>query len=121
MSLSLPGLVDSIDTSTDLSTHQYKVLKADGSLCGVAEVPAGINQEDPNGSVDATVAPLMITGISRGIAGAAFVLGAKLSTDATGRLITAVVGGHVVGIARVAATAANEVVSCQLQMGGSAL
>ena len=57
---------------------------------------------------------VMLTGVSKAEIGAAVAVGARLASDATGRLITAVAGNHVVGEAETAAAAAGEIISVRL-------
>jgi hypothetical protein len=117
-----PVLVKSFDAGADLSASQFKVLKFDGSgnvvLCGLGENACGVLQNKPasGGAADA-----MLLGVSRALSGAAFAAGAKLACDASGRLIGAASGQHVVAIAQSAASGANEIVPVLLALGGAPL
>jgi len=61
--------------------------------------------------------PVMINGISMGIASAAISKGAKVAATTGGALVTATAGDQFVGIALEAATAANDIIPVLIQFG----
>jgi hypothetical protein len=93
----------------DLSAGQYRAIQNDGTLAGAGEVAVGILQNDP--AAAGRAATVGVGGVTKVTAGAAFAAGAKLMSDANGRLITATATNHVLAMARTAAGAADEVAS----------
>jgi len=97
-----------IAATADLRTHQHKLISiATGTLAG-AGVPGFVLQNEPN---TAQAASLRAIGISKVVSGAAFSLGDKLMSNATGKAITATGTNNVVGIAMEAASGADVVVT----------
>ena len=101
---------------------QYIIVKVSGAtviLSGatVTEAPIGIVQNKPTST---TEPPSVRTiGVSKCVAGASVSVGDKITSDSTGRGITATaatgVSLGIVGIARTAAGAADEVFSVKLE------
>lgn len=54
-------------------------------------------------------------GRAKVLSGAAFAIGTPLTTDATGRAVTAVAGNQIIGIATEQATGADEMVELEIQ------
>ena len=82
-----------------------------------SSVPIGISEEDqPTAELPVRVAhrPGELVRVE---AGAALSAAAKLTSDSTGRAITATTGNQVVGIARNAALAAGDLITVEIQYG----
>jgi len=118
-----PVLVKSHDAAADLSSDQFKAVAYDGSgnlvVAGVGASACGFLQNDPDDVGKA--GDVMMLGISRAIAGAAVLKGAKLASDASGRVVTAGTGNHVIAIAQAAAGAAGEIIPVLVTLGGAPL
>ena len=117
MAYEIPGKLVSIDTNVDHTLNQYKFVKTDGALAGDGEKAYPL-QDHPDGSSQERAAAIMLDGISKITAGAAFVKGAKLASDANGDAITAVAGKEVLGEAFEAAGGAGEVTSMIVDHAG---
>lgn len=95
----------------DLTTHLFKCVKSNGTANQVVVAAAagdeilGVIQNAPNTGQPAAVC---IAGSSFAIAGAAITTGALLTSDATGRVVTAAAGNSLIGHALEAASAANQ-------------
>ena len=114
------------ETTADLSASQYlAVITPDAlAVAGAAANAFGILQNKPDGSASGaqiTTATVMVAGISRAIASAAIVAGAKVGCAAAGELRTAVSGDHVIGIALEAAAAQGDIFAVLLATGGAPL
>lgn len=87
-------------TAADLSAKQYYCVKVDAAgkaaLCGAGEPGVGILQDPMAAGYAARV---MALGISYAIYGGAVTAGDKVASDAAGKLVTAVAGDYVIGIA----------------------
>jgi hypothetical protein len=104
-------------TSADLSALQYHLVKDDGlgglvSCTAASDVSVGILQNNPASGRDAQVRPV---GISKVVCGAAVAAGDLLTSDSTGRAVTASTHNMVVGQARTAGAGAGTVISCSLR------
>ena len=97
----------SIESGADLSTNQYQMLNLDGTLAGAGERGYSL-QNKPNASGQA--ASVAILGVTKVKAGAAFAADIPLTSDGTGRAVTATATDEVVGHSRTAAGAADEIV-----------
>ena len=75
---------------------------------------AGVLQNKPNLNEACTV---MLSGVTKIVAGAAVAVGAEIASDAAGRAVTAVAGNHVIGEAETAAANAGELISVRLGLG----
>jgi len=98
-----PGVLES---SADLSTKQFHAVKMHSvggqvAQAGAGELAIGILQDKPDAALQGV--EIEMDGISKAVAGAAVAVGAKLMSNAAGRLITATSGNHVVAIALEAA------------------
>lgn len=106
----------------NLSTHQYKALALNGNgeviLPGTAGMKIiGVLQNKPASGKPASV---MRDGISKMVAGAAVNLGAAVTTDTSGRVVTASTGNAILGYALLASTAADQLISVALGTDGAA-
>lgn len=104
----------------DLSvTGQYRAVKRTATgidLCVAADAGfVGILQDDPLAGESGTV---KTRDVSVAVAGAAVAVGARLTTDATGRLVTAAVGNPVVAQALEAAAAASDLFAVEVGLTG---
>ena len=112
----------SLEADANLAASQYRavVLSGDGqaALAGASVNILGILQDDP--AAAGRAATIGIHGISIVEAGAAFAVGANLSTDADGQLVTTPGAGSVpiVALALQAAGAATERVRALLGFRG---
>jgi len=86
------GHMVSADVSTDLSASQYRAVQISAdrtiTICGVGEKPIGILQDAPDGD-EYPVGAVMVNGTSMAEYGDTVSAGDSLTTDATGRLVTA--------------------------------
>lgn len=112
-----PGL----EASGDLSAAQYRgvVLDANGevALAGAGERILGVLQNKPSAQGQAAT----VSGpgdTTKMVAGAAVVLGANVTTDASGDAVTAATGDYIIGQCRTAAANAGELITvCVTQPG----
>ena len=80
-----------------------------------ADQPVGISEED-QATVDKPVRVAHRPGeLVRVEAGAAIALDANLTSDASGRAVTAATGNKCVGVAREAAAAAGDLITCEIR------
>lgn len=114
-----PVLVKSHAAASDLSTHQFKAVRLNGSaalaLTTAGQVALGILQNDPTSGASGDV---MQVGQSRAIASAAIAEMAQVTTAASGKLVTASAGDPIVGIAKTAASGDNAIFTVLLAVGG---
>jgi hypothetical protein len=117
MAYEIPGFANGTDTaSADLSAQQFRFVKSSGAgtvtVCAAAtDLPIGVLQNKP---VAGQAANVMITGVSKVVAGAAVAAGVEVGPDATGRAIAAVTGTRSKGISREAATAAGQIIAVDI-------
>jgi hypothetical protein len=118
---SLAGYTGVAGTPGAASPHfgkaQYRFVKVTGAKqCGLAtaagDAVVGVCQNKPQ--VAGEAATVAIRGVSRVLAGGAFIPGDKIDTDANGRAIKSGAGNGI-GIALEAATVANELSSVLLR------
>lgn len=106
------------DYSVD-GTGQYRAVKRTATgivLCGAADVGfLGILQDDPAAGEAGTV---KTRDVSKAVIGAAVVAGARLTTDANARLITAVAGNTVVAWAMEPGGASGDVIAVEVGVAG---
>lgn len=123
MAFEIAGDSISLTANSDLSTHQYKavVQVAGARKCDLAGAAAGhvagILQNKPAAGEEATV---WTDGVSKAIAGAAITVPAYLTTDASGRVVTATTGQQYFAEAEVGCTAANQIIPIRLTRLGTA-
>ena len=87
------------------------------AIAGAAGDAIGILQNEPDAAGKAALVAEAGSGTSEVIAGAAFAVGARLASNAAGRLIAATAGQHYIAIAREAATADGDRVEALLTKG----
>ena len=109
--------------SPNYGKAQYRFVKLVGArACGRATTGTGetakiigVCQSKP--TVVGQESTIAIRGISQVLAGAAFAAGTLVTVDSTGRAVTTVAAGDVVGIAIEASTQADAVTSVLLRLG----
>lgn len=93
MAYEIPGFAFSLVAAADLSTHQYKFVNIDGTgkaaLGGNGTRVIGVLQNKPTSGQISTV---VVTGVSKVVAGAAVTAGDSVQSDASGRAITLAAG-----------------------------
>lgn len=106
----------------DLSAQQYRMLRrtATADQCLVAQAGAanfaGVLLNAPTSGRAATV---VTTGRTKVVAGEAFSLPAKVTSDASGRAVVAdTAADYVVGAALEAASGAGQIIEIDLDLGG---
>lgn len=111
--------------AADLTAKQYYAVKltaADtvglAAAAGTESAILGILQNKPNTAEAATV---MVTGISKAVAGAAITVGAQVMADNGGKIIAATTGKIPLGIALIAAAADGDIISVGLGFGAGAV
>jgi hypothetical protein len=119
MAKEIPGFSYTLEASGDLSAQQFRGVVVDSNgqaaVAGAAAEIAGVLQNDPS-AID-RAAQIVQTGITKMVAGAAVATGANVTTDASGRAITAIVTNPIVGVALDAAANADEIISVLLTHG----
>lgn len=121
MAYEVPGFVlGTVTAAADLSAAQFLCVKVTAAnavnVATVAgEYVVGILQSKPASGQPADV---MVHGVSKAVSGAAISAGAKIMTNASGKVITgATAGSHVIGTALEAATGADQVITVLLNAG----
>lgn len=119
--LEVPILDETVDkVASDIA--QYLIVKENGATVVISgatetEAPMGIVQNAPTSTKEAP--SVRTIGVSKCVAGAAVSVGDKITSDSAGKGITATAAAGVslgiVGIARTAAGALDEVFSVKLQ------
>ena len=110
-----------IVASGDLSANQYRAVKLDANGRTVAVstqgdvATLGVQQDKP--SALGQPSTVRISGITKAVAGAAIAVGARVTPNATGQMITGTTGNQVVGIALTAA-ASGDIFSVLLDSRG---
>jgi hypothetical protein len=110
----IPGLV----ATSDLSSHQYKVVKL-ASTAGQVKVSAaatdahlGILQNDPAAG---EVASIAFVGVSKAVAAASVTAGSLLTANSTGQVKATTTGNdRVIGLALSASTNAGDIIRVML-------
>lgn len=125
MATELQGLCISLPAASDLNGKQFYLVKQSGgsaALCAaVTDQSIGILQNEPNTGQAATI---MVSGLSKFVAGGSVAVGVQLASDSAGKgtALTVAAGGTVynyaVGRVTQAANAANEVGQVILYPGG---
>ncbi len=138
MSYEIPGDTRSYEAVADLSASFFKFVKLTGAtlaaVTSATDNALGVLQNKPNRPQSNLVAgpgyglglggersagTVMISGVSRVVAGAAFAAGVPLTIDTQGRVVSAGAGARVVGLAEEGSTGANAIVSVLLKpLGG---
>lgn len=121
MSQATPLLDKTLLSAADLSTFQFRAVRitadytVNNSAAGLDAL--GIQQDMP--AAAGRGCRVRFDGTSKGVAGAAFAAGARLTTDATGRLVAAATGNFLVARALQAALAVGDVVEVQVLCKGA--
>lgn len=138
MSYEIPGDTRSYEAVADLSTSFFRFVKLVGAtvdaVSAVTDNAIGVLQNKPNRPQSNNVggpgyglglggersaATVMISGVSRVVAGAAFAAGVPLTIDNVGRVVEAGAGARVVGVSEEGAVGAGSVVAVLLKpLGG---
>ena len=118
------GKCISLEASTDLSSYQYRFVKLSTTqlaLCGDGQNAIGVLLNDP--AAQARAGNVMVgSGVTKVVAGGNVTAGDLISSDASGRAVTAVSGDFLLGHALETSTSgAGAVVSILFQKTGSVL
>lgn len=120
MAYEIPGFSFSLVAASDLSTHQYKFVNVDttgkAALGGAGTRSIGVLQNKPTLGQIGTV---VVTGVSKVVAGAAVTAGDEIMSDATGRAITAVATNQGLGVALSAAAGAGVIIPVLIRSRGT--
>lgn len=104
----------------DLSALQYRfvTMASDGQIdpTGTGLGADGVLQNDP--AAAGRAATVAISGVSKVEAGGAITKGANVSSDSTGRAITATSGHRVLGVAQETVTTAGQILPVLLKVQG---
>lgn len=104
MSTENPGKRISMLAGADLSTSQFYAVKVSADdtvvLSGDGQDAIGVLQDTPASGQTGAV---QLDGVSKAVAGAAIVAGAKVASNGAGKFITAVATKAVIGTAKTAA------------------
>lgn len=110
-------LGDSIVAEADLSAKQYTLVKMSGTgglvSASAATDQAFILSDNPKLGVHGTIA---LVGIEKCVAGGTIAAGAPVTSDASGHVVAAATGNHIVGQAMRAAVA-NDLVPIRVGFG----
>ncbi len=123
MAWELPGFkLPSKRAAADLSALQFRFVvdNASGFIAQsttLGGVVVGVLQNKPGNNEAAEV---MVTGVSKVVAGAAITEGVAVTSDAVGRAVVAAAGNYRIGLSMAAAAAAGEVIPVLLLHMGNA-
>lgn len=110
------GILEGFEASTDLSTHQHKLIVVDSNgqaaVSGAAAVFIGSLMNKPN--AQGKPASVATSGVVKVEAGAAISIGARLTSNASGQAITAASTNWAGAIALEAAANAGEKIAALL-------
>jgi hypothetical protein len=115
------GVDITLNNAASLSGLQFRAAKVDSNglaaLGGAGDFCVGITQDNvPTGEAGG----VRISGVSKAVAGAAVAAGAKVTSDANGRIITATAStDNCLGVALSAAAALGEIISVLVLPGGN--
>ena len=101
--------------NADMTSKQYYIVKGSTTsvaLCTAGVQPFGVLQDTPAAS--GRPGKVGISGVSKVVAGAAITAGAYVSSDSSGKAVTAASADFALGIARTAAGADGDVISVLL-------
>lgn len=121
-----PNVKFNFTSNADLTANRYRAAKifdslTVGQVSATGDVIIGVQSEIPLSGTGAAV-PVVISGITLGVAGGAFTAGALLTIDANGQFTAANTTTQVqVGYALQSAAAASELVSIIVQPNNSKL
>ena len=106
------------EAGQDLSSKQFYfvTMASDGQVdpTGDGAQATGVLQNKPDAAGKA--ATVAVGGRSKVSAGAAVSVGANVASDANGQAVTATTGEVILGIARSASSAADEIISVELSL-----
>jgi hypothetical protein len=117
MAYEVPGRMDGHHRAAgDLQLLQFRAVLLNSSGLMAQNTVAGgrisgVLQNKPNTNEAAAV---MVTGVTKMVAGAAVAQSALVMSDSVGRAVTATGGNHVIGRAELAAGGAGEIISVAL-------
>lgn len=131
MSYEVPGFTRSYEAVADLSGSHFRFVKLTGAkivgaVTAATDNAIGVLQNKPlepgvgvyKGAQNNS-ATVMLSGVSRVVAGGAVAGGVPVTIDATGAVVAAGAGAKVVGVTETAASAAGQLVSVALKpLGG---
>lgn len=131
MAYEVPGFTRSYEAVADLSGSHFRFVKLTGSkivgaVTAATDNAIGVLQNKPlepgvgvfKGAQN-NAATVMLSGVSRVVAGAALNGGVAVTIDATGRVVAAGAGAKVVGVTETSCSAADQIVSVLLKpLGG---
>jgi len=130
MSYEIPGMTRSYEAAVDLSGSYLKFVKLSGALivavAAVTDKAVGVLQNKPNKpgtgvflGAERTSGTVMVSGVTRAVAGIALAAGVPVYLAADGRVTSVAQAGQCVGITETACSNANELVSVLLKPLGS--
>jgi hypothetical protein len=101
MAVEIPGFSLTLEAAGDLSGQQYRFVKMSGTQCTVAtgatDKTVGVLQNRPDAATRA--ATVLVSGVTKAVAGAAITAGAVLYIDASGRVTSTQASNTAVGVA----------------------
>lgn len=120
MAYEIPGFSFTLVAAADLSALQWHLVNVNGTgLCAISGAgvrAVGVVQNKP---IQGAVATIVVTGISKVVAGAAVTAGDELMSDSTGRAITATSGQQGLGVALQSAAAAGVIIPMLIRARGT--
>ncbi len=124
MAFEIDGFAYALEADGDLSAGQHHILAVPDSaaqvgLAGAGAVAVGVLQNKPNAA--GVAASIHQTGVSKMVVGAAVSIGDLVTSNASGRGITATTGDYVVGVALTAGANDGETISVLLGQNHIAL
>jgi len=102
----------------DLTTKQFYAVKLTATgynLCGAGEDCHGFLQNDPDIN---EVCSVMVEGVSKAVAAEALAKGAKVTSNAAGKLVAAIASDSVIGTLKEASAADGDIVSVLINRFG---
>jgi len=119
MAFEIPCFKVSEVAAADLSAAQYKLVKETSTgvnVCGAGEAATcGVLQNKPTAG---QTAELMVSGVTKVLAGAATAKGLNVTPDATARVVAAGTGDYIAGTLMEAAAAAGDIVTLLINPQG---
>lgn len=103
----------------DLSAEQYKLVKVTTNgveVAGAGELSVGVLQQGE--TTGNAVSVWGVGSVSKVIAGAAVAQGARVTSDATGRAVTAASGNYIAGVCLTESANADELVTVYITNPG---
>lgn len=124
MAYEIRGHSISLDSVTDLSTKQYlggKITAANtvGVVSASTDNAIGIIQGKIVGTAgNPRAVEVMVSGVSKAVAGAAVTVGSLVMFDANGKVVNATATHEAIGTALEGCSNANEIISVLIQRAG---